>query len=272
MMTPAEQTPIDIHDLTRRFGGHVAVDGLSLAVQSGEIFGLIGSNGAGKSTLIKMLTTLLPPSAGSARVAGYDIVSQPAQVRRRIGYVPQLMSSDGSLTANENMTLSARLYGIPRAERRRRIADALSRMGLGGDADRLVSGFSGGMIRRLEIAQSLLHRPAVLFLDEPTVGLDPAARDAVWDHVLELQKEFGTTLVVTSHHLEEINEFCDRVALLDYGRIVAMGTPAELRSRVGPNATLDDLFIKLVGTKADAEGGRGYVNARLARRAATDRG
>src|SRR5579864_4930989 len=190
--------------LTRKFGDLVAVNGATLAINRSEIFGLIGPNGAGKSTLIKMLTTLLPPSSGSARVAGYDIVRAPADVRRHIGCVPQLLSADGSLTGYENMLLSARLYGIPRAERRERIARALERMGLSDAAAQLVGHYSGGMIRRLEIAQSLLHRPIVLFLDEPTVGLDPGARETVWEHVLELRDRFMRTMIVTSHHMDEI--------------------------------------------------------------------
>jgi ABC-2 type transport system ATP-binding protein len=241
-------------------------------MEEGEIFGLIGPNGAGKSTLIKMLTTLLPPTSGSAAVAGFDIVRQPAEVRRRIGYVPQLLSADGSLTGYENLLLSARLYGIPRAERTPRIARALGRMGLAEVADHLVGHYSGGMIRRLEIAQSLLHRPKVLFLDEPTIGLDPGARETVWDHVLDLKESFRTTMIVTSHHMDEIEEFCDRIALIDRGQIVAVGTPAELKARVGPSASLDDVFIQLVGTRAETEVERGYGEARRARRAAREHG
>jgi ABC-2 type transport system ATP-binding protein len=165
--------------LTRKFGALAAVDQVTLTINRGEIFGLIGTNGSGKSTLIKMLTTLLPPTSGSATVAGYDIVGQPAEVRRHIGYVPQLLSADGALTGYENMLLSARLYGIPRSERAERITRALARMGLSESAHHIAGHYSGGMIRRLEIAQSFLHRPAVLFLDEPTVGLDPGARDTV---------------------------------------------------------------------------------------------
>jgi ABC-2 type transport system ATP-binding protein len=263
---------IEVSDLTRRFGDIVAVDQATLAVQRGEIFGLIGPNGAGKSTLIKMLTTLLPPSSGSATVAGYDIVRQPAEVRRHIGYVPQLLSVDGSLTGRENMLLSARLYCIPRQERVTRIARALGRMGLANEADHLVGHYSGGMIRRLEIAQSLLHRPAVLFLDEPTVGLDPSARDAVWEHVLDLRKSFRTTMIVTSHHMEEIDEFCERIALINRGRIVAIGTADELKSRVGPDASLDDVFIQLAGADVETERQGGYGDVRRARRAAREHG
>ncbi|HVO02165.1 MAG TPA: ATP-binding cassette domain-containing protein [Candidatus Cybelea sp.] len=272
-MPEASSLPtVDVRELTRRFGAVAAVDQASFAIAEGEIFGVIGPNGAGKSTLIKMLTTLLPASAGTATIAGYDIGRQPSEVRRQIGYVPQLLSADGSLSGYENMLLSARLYGISSRERKDRIARALARMGLSEAARHLVGQYSGGMIRRLEIAQSLLHRPKVLFLDEPTVGLDPAARDAVWDHVLDLRKTYRTTMVVTSHHLEEINEFCDRIALIDRGRIVTIGTPEELRAKAGPDATLDDVFIKLVGREGDAELHGGYADTKRARRAAREHG
>jgi ABC-2 type transport system ATP-binding protein len=258
--------------LTRKFGALAAVDQVTLTINRGEIFGLIGPNGSGKSTLIKMLTTLLPPTSGSATVAGYDIVSQPAEVRRHIGYVPQLLSADGSLTGYENMLLSARLYGIPRSERAERITRALARMGLSESAHHIAGHYSGGMIRRLEIAQSFLHRPAVLFLDEPTVGLDPGARDTVWEHVLDLRDRFNRTMIVTSHHLDEINAFCDRIALIDHGRIAAVGTPAELKARVGPDATLDDVFIGLVAASGESETEGSYGEVRRARRAAIKHG
>jgi ABC-2 type transport system ATP-binding protein len=258
--------------LTRAFGNLVAVDQVTLAIGRGEIFGLIGPNGSGKSTLIKMLTTLLPPSSGSATVAGFDVVSQSAEVRRHIGYVPQLLSADGSLTAYENMLLSARLYGIPRSERAERIARALARMGLSDSAHHLAGQYSGGMIRRLEIAQSLLHRPTALFLDEPTVGLDPGARETVWEHVLDLRDRFHRTMIVTSHHLDEINEFCDRIALVDRGRIATVGTPSELKARVGPDATLDDVFIDLVAATGETKAEGSYGEVRRARRAAVKHG
>ncbi len=269
---PADAPTIQIADLTRRFGAFTAVDHISVTVGKAEIFGLIGPNGAGKSTLIKMLTTLLPPTSGSAVVAGCDIVRDPAGVRRHIGYVPQLLSADGSLTGYENMLLSARLYGLPRRERQTRIAEALARMELTEVAGNIAGRYSGGMVRRLEIAQSLLHRPAVLFLDEPTVGLDPSARDTVWERILDLRKTFRTTIVVTSHHMEEIDEFCDRIALIAAGRIAAIGTPTELKAEIGPGATLDDVFIKLAAStaKTETEGNDGDVKRE--RRAATEHG
>ena len=234
-------------ELTKRFGDILAVDRVSIAARAGEILGLIGPNGAGKSTLIKMLTTLLPPTSGHAMVAGCDVAAQPAEVRRHIGYVPQLVSADGSLTGYENLLLSARLYGIPRAQRRERIRQAFDVMGLSEVADQRVQRYSGGMIRRLEIAQSLLHRPEVLFLDEPTVGLDPVARQSVWQHVLHLKEVLHTTMLVTTHYMEEADDLCDRIALIHHGRIAAVGTPAELKARVGPDATLDDVFAQLAG-------------------------
>jgi ABC-2 type transport system ATP-binding protein len=269
---PNQDTVVQALELTRKFGELIAVDRVSLTINRGEIFGMIGPNGAGKSTLIKMLTTLLPPSSGSAKVAGYDIISQPAAVRRQIGYVPQLLSADGSLTGYENMLLSARLYGIPHRERKDRITRALARMGLSDSTYHLAGQYSGGMIRRLEIAQSLLHRPAVLFLDEPTVGLDPSARETVWERVLDLRDRFQRTMVVTSHLMDEINDFCDRIALIDRGRIIVVGTPSQLKARVGPNATLDDVFIQLVPATRETETEGSYGEVRRARRAAREHG
>ena len=272
---PAAQVPdvvIDVDALTRRFGDLTAVDHVALTIERGEIFGLIGPNGAGKSTLIRMLTTLLPPTSGTARIAGYDIVTQSAEVRRCIGYVPQLLSADSALTGYENMLLSARLYGVPHDERADRIIRALARMGLTDASHHLVSHYSGGMIRRLEIAQSLLHRPTVLFLDEPTVGLDPAARDTVWERVVDLRDRFNRSMVVTSHHMDEIEQFCDRIALIDHGRIVAIGTAGDLKARIGPGASLDDVFINLVAPTSQSEFGGAYAEVRRARRAERDHG
>lgn len=270
---PAGQSAvIEIDGLTRRFGDLMAVDGVSARIAQGEVFGLIGPNGAGKSTLIKMLITLLPPSAGTARVAGFDIRREGRQVRKHIGYVPQLLSADSAITGYENMLLSARLYGLTRAAQAERIAEVLGAMGLAEAADDPVAHYSGGMIRRLEIAQSLLHRPAVLFLDEPTVGLDPAARETVWEHVLKLRDQYGTAMIVSSHNMDEIDQNCDRIAMIERGRFIATGTPVELKTSIGPAATLDDVFIALAGQRRDAEGARGYGDARQTRRAAREHG
>jgi ABC-2 type transport system ATP-binding protein len=267
VMNATKPAIIQVTSLTRQFGDFVAVDQVDFAVQQGEVFGLIGSNGAGKSTLIRMLTTLLPPSSGTASVAGFDVVRQAAEVRRHIGYVPQLLSADGTLTAWENLLLSARLYDIPPKEVSGRIHTALEKMGLLPFAHHLVGGFSGGMIRRLEIAQSMLHRPAVLFMDEPTVGLDPTARRAVLDHVSALRRNLGTTILITSHYMEEIEALCDRLGVLSHGKLVAIGTPGELKRRVGPDATLDDVFAALSGG-AEGEETKGYHDVRQSRRAA----
>jgi ABC-2 type transport system ATP-binding protein len=259
-----QKAVVETFDLTRCFGDFTAVDAVSLAVQPGEIFGLIGPNGAGKSTLVKMLTTMLPPTSGRGVIAGYDIVRTPAKVRAHIGYVPQLLSADGALTGYENLLFSARLYLIPRREREVRIRAALERMGLAEAADRLVQSYSGGMIRRLEIAQSMIHEPPVLFMDEPTVGLDPAARRAVWDHVRQLRQILGTTILMTTHLMEEADEMCDRIGVLHAGKLEETGTPEELKARLGPGATLNDVFTHVTG--AELESGGSYRDVRQTRR------
>jgi ABC-2 type transport system ATP-binding protein len=255
---------VEASGLTRRFGSLIAVNELQLGVARKSIFGLLGPNGAGKTTTIKMLTTMLAPSAGRARIVGYDIVHDAVEVRRRIGYVSQMLSADGGLTGYENLLLFARLYRIPRQERRRRILDALRFMGLS-DAERmLVRNYSGGMIRRLEIAESMLHRPPVLFLDEPTVGLDPVARRAVWQHLRELRDQFGTTIFMTTHDMEEADELCEVIAIMHRGSVVATGSPSSLKSRVGEDASLDDVFIHYAGGLVDESGG--YVESARLRR------
>jgi ABC-2 type transport system ATP-binding protein len=262
---PSSPPAIAVDRLTRAFGDRVVVRDVSFAVRPGEIFGLIGPNGAGKSTLVKMLTTMLPPTSGGARIAGFDIVRDAKEVRRRIGYVPQLLSADGALTAYENLLLSARLYLIPRREREARIDAALREMELEDAKDRLVQTYSGGMIRRLEIAQSMLHNPAVLFMDEPTVGLDPLARHGVWDRVRSLRERFGTTMLLTTHLMDEADVLCDRIGVLHAGVLEAVGTPAELKARVGPEATLDDVFAAIAGGQIADEGS--FRSVRAERRA-----
>jgi ABC-2 type transport system ATP-binding protein len=258
---------LELDALTRRFGEFTAVAPLTLSVSAGEIFGLLGPNGAGKTTTIKMLTTLLPPTSGTARVAGFDIVRQASAVRRIIGYVPQMLSADSSLTGYENLLIFAKLYDLPRAERERTVRTALAFMGLGDAGDKLVRNYSGGMIRRLEIAQSMLHAPRVLFLDEPTVGLDPVARKNVWDRLRELQHEFGTTIVLTTHYMDEADSLCGRVAIMHLGKVAALGTPQELKRSVGGDeATLDDVFAFYTGTALEAGGN--YRETARARRTA----
>jgi ABC-2 type transport system ATP-binding protein len=245
---------IQTSSLTRRFGDITAVNEVTFEVPYGAIFGLLGPNGAGKTTAVKLLTTLIKPSSGSATVAGFDIVHSPSRVRRNIGYVPQMLSADGALTGYENLMLSAKLYGIARSERKRHIQEALEFMGLAEPAHRLVKTYSGGMIRRLEIAQAMLHRPAILFLDEPTVGLDPVARRAVWERLLELRQQYRMTVLMTTHAMDEADELCDRLAILHLGRIAAIGEPAELKAGIGSDATLDDVFVHYSGGTIQEEG------------------
>lgn len=250
--------------LTRAYDTLIAVADVNISIPKGSVFGLLGPNGAGKTTTIKMLTTLLHPSQGQARVAGFDVVRQAAQVRQYIGYVPQMLSADADLSGYENLLIFSKLYRIPTGERQQRIEETLSFMGLSEVARTLVRHYSGGMIRRLEIAQSLLHHPQVLFLDEPTVGLDPAARHAVWEHVRALWERWGTTVFLTTHYMEEAEVLCQTVAFMHQGRVVKLGSPAQLKAEAGSNATLDDVFIQL--TASEIEGGS-YSDVARTRRA-----
>lgn len=237
-------------ELTRRFEKFTAVDNLNISVTAGEVFGLLGPNGAGKSTVIKMLTTLLPVSSGKAYLAGYDVSRQPDAVRRVIGYVPQALSADGTLTGYENLLIFSKLYDIPSRRRKQQIAEVLEFMGLEDAAHRLVRTFSGGMIRKLEIAQAILHQPQILFLDEPTVGLDPVARTQVWQLVQQLRREYGTTIFLTTHFLEEADHLCHRVVIMNQGKEIITGSPSELKAVIEkPDATLDDVFIHYAGNQ-----------------------
>jgi ABC-2 type transport system ATP-binding protein len=260
-----EAPAIVTEQLTKRFGSVVALDGFSLAIAKGQIFGLLGPNGAGKSTTIKILTTLLDASSGSARVAGFDVARSPVEVRRRIGYVPQLLSADGALTARENLDLSARLHGLHGARRKERVQEALAFAGLGNVADHLVRTYSGGMIRRLEVAQATLHHPEILFLDEPTIGLDPMARKTVWERLEQLCQDHQVTILITTHDMEEADVLCDCLAVLHEGRLAVVGKPEELKSQVGPGADLNDVFAHFSG--AVIEHGGSYRNIRESRSA-----
>ncbi len=262
---------LETDSLTRRFGELTAVDHLSISVESGEIFGLLGPNGAGKTTAIKMLTTLLHPTSGSARVCGFDVVRQSMDVRRNIAYVPQMLSADGSLTGYENLLVFARLYDIPRREQKERVHNVLGFMGLSDVANKLVRSYSGGMVRRLEIGQAMLHRPRVLFLDEPTVGLDPLARKAVWEHITKMREDYSTTIILTTHYMDEADSLCGRVAIMHYGKVMAMGTTLELKQSVnGKKTTLDDVFTHYTGDVLDEAGEtrRGFREVARARRTA----
>ncbi len=258
---------LNAESITRRFGRFTAVDHVSFSVDAGEVHGILGPNGAGKTTTIKMLTTLLPLTSGSATVAGFDVSREPARVRAVIGYVPQLISADPLVTGYDNLRVFARLYQVPRAEREARIASALAFMGLTDFAQTPVRFYSGGMIRRLEIAQALLHRPRILFLDEPTVGLDPVARDAVWGQIERLRTEYRTAIVLTTHYMEEADRLCDRLAILHRGRIVATGAPNALKTDLGtPGATLEDVFAHFAGEQLDT--GTGFRETQRTRRTA----
>jgi ABC-2 type transport system ATP-binding protein len=255
--------------LTRRFGDLTAVDNLTISVEPGEVFGLLGPNGAGKTTVIKMLTTLLRPTSGEASVAGFSITRRAPDVRRVTGYVPQMISADGTLTGYENLMVFTKLYDVPRSERKGRVLEGLSFMGLEDAGNKLVRTYSGGMIRRLEIVQSVLHRPKVLFLDEPTVGLDPLARIALWEHISQLRAEYGTTILLTTHLMEEADHLCTRVAIMHHGKLVALGAPADLKASIGMDgATLEDVFIHFAGDKLEPESGANFRETRQTRRTA----
>ena len=223
---------VETRDLRKSYGKLEAVRGIDLEVKPGEIFGFLGPNGAGKTTTISILCTLVRKTSGDARVAGLDVDADPGAVRSRIGLVFQDPSLDAQLTARENLELHGQIYGVPGKLRKQRIEELLAFVGLTDRASSLVQTFSGGMKRRLEIARGLLHHPSVLFLDEPTLGLDPQTRKSIWDHLRGLREREGVTLFMTTHYMDEA-EFCDRIAIIDQGKIVALGSPNELKARVG---------------------------------------
>jgi ABC-2 type transport system ATP-binding protein len=256
-----------VDDLVVRFEETVAVGGVSFAVAPGEVFGLLGPNGAGKTTTIRVLTTLLPPTSGRALVAGRDVRSEGLAVRSTIGYIPQAISVDGALTARENLDFYARVTGVGRRERKRRIEQAIASMHLEAMLDRLARTLSGGMLRRLEIATALLNRPAVLFLDEPTVGLDPSARRMVWEHLGALRAGVGTTILVTTHLMEEAERYCERLAIMDMGRLVEQGEPAELLERHGTDS-LEEVFTAVTGRALDEREEGRIADVRAQRRVA----
>jgi ABC-2 type transport system ATP-binding protein len=231
-MNTTETNAIEVDKLKKQFGDFVAVKEVSFTVHTGEIFGLLGPNGAGKTTLIRMMTTLTPPTSGRAVVGGHDVVADPDGVRHAIGVIPQAMTSDPELTARENMTIHAKLYGLSASQRKELIPRLLESVGLTEFADKLVGSFSGGMRRRLEIARGLVHSPRILFLDEPTTGLDPVSRTAVWEMINKLKEASGLTILLTTHYMEEANQLCDRIAIVDHGVLVALDTPTKLKDSV----------------------------------------
>ena len=257
---------VECDGLTFRYGTHAAVDNVSLQVRAGEMLGLLGPNGAGKTTTIRVLTTLLPPAEGNARVFGLDVRRNRMRIRRLLGYVPQMLSADASLSGRENVALFARLFDVPRRERTRRVAESLEMMGLTDAADRLAGTYSGGMVRRLELAQALINQPKLLILDEPTIGLDPIARAGVWERLEELRDTSGMTILLTTHYLEEADHLCDRVALMHHGRLRAVGSPEELEAEIGQGASLEDVFRYHTGERLE-EGGE-FSDVRRTRRTA----
>ncbi len=220
-------------NLTKAFGSFVAVDHISFKVRRNEIFGFLGPNGAGKSTTINMLTTLLKPTEGTAKVNGFDIVKEPAKVRQSIGVVPQEYTADEDLTGWENVLMVGDLYGLPRSFTKQRAKELLEMVELTAAANKKVENYSGGMRRRLEIAMGLINQPSVLFLDEPTLGLDVQTRAAIWSYINKLREEYGMTIMVTTHYLEEADAYCDRIAIIDHGKILKIGTPRELKEGLG---------------------------------------
>lgn len=223
---------IKTRSLTRTYGKITAVDKLDLEVEEGEIFGLLGPNGAGKTTLISMLCTILKPTSGSAWVNGYDIVKEPGKVRKSIGIVFQQPSVDDLLTGRENLAMHNLLFGVPREIRKQRIDEVLSIVNMEKRADDLVNTYSGGMRRRLELARGIMHHPKILFLDEPTLGLDPQTREHIWEYITDLAEKECMTVMLTTHYMEEAESLCDRVAIIDYGKIVALDSPAELKNHI----------------------------------------
>jgi ABC-2 type transport system ATP-binding protein len=266
---------VDARHLTHRYNHFTAVDDVTLQVRPGETMGLLGPNGAGKTTMVRMLTTLTPIQEGELRIFGMDARHQTTDIRSNIGYVPQQLSIEPALTGRQNVEWFARLYGVPRAQRAERVDEALAALELLDVADRVAATYSGGMVRRLEVAQALVNRPSLLVLDEPTVGLDPIARDGVWTQVQKMQAQFGMTVLLTTHYMEEADALCDRVALMHRGQLRAVGTPDKLKSqisKVSPGATLEDVFRHYAASGLDdeesSESGSGIREIRTARKVA----
>jgi len=242
---------IEVKDIVKKFGDFTAVNTISFEVKDGEIFGLLGPNGAGKSTLIRMMVTLLAPTAGTAIINGFDVVKKADDVRRSIGVIPQAMTSDLELTVYENLLIFAKLYGVPRDTRTRLIGELLDAVELTQWADKPVKNLSGGMRRRVEIARGLVHEPRVFFLDEPTTGLDPVSRTAVWGMLRKIKSQRDLTVLITTHYMDEADKLCDRIAIVDHGKLVALDSPAALKASIPGRApdtvTLDDVFVHYTG-------------------------
>jgi ABC-2 type transport system ATP-binding protein len=242
---------IEVLDIRKRFGDFTAVDGVSFAVQPGEVFGLLGPNGAGKSTLIRMLTTLLPPTSGTATVAGFDVSKNADGVRRAIGVIPQAMTSDTELSVEENLIIFSKLYGVPGAKRQQLIDELLAAVDLSEWRDKQVMYLSGGMRRRVEIARGLVHEPKNFFLDEPTTGLDPVSRVAVWDMIRKIKEQRGLTVLLTTHYMDEADKLCDRIAIVDHGQLVALDSPLKLKASIPSQNAIEVSFSAVPGGWTD---------------------
>ncbi len=276
---PPDAAAVHCTGLEYAFGRTKAVDGVDLSVRAGEVFGLLGPNGAGKTTAIRAITTLLPVPSGMVEVFGHDTARQRMAVRRLLGYVPQQLSADGGLTGRENVSLFAQVFDVPRRERAARVAQALAAVELTEVADRMAGTYSGGMVRRLELAQALVSAPRLLVLDEPTIGLDPIARTSVWERIAEVRAATGMTVLVTTHYMDEADQYCDRVALMHQGKIRALGTPEELKAEVRAQLadpgegmpTLDDVFRHYAGSTLSATTGKEgeFSDVRRTRRTAS---
>jgi ABC-2 type transport system ATP-binding protein len=256
---------IDVRNVVKKFGDFTAVNGITFAVEAGEIFGLLGPNGAGKSTLIRMLTTLLPPTSGTALVNGFNVVTDADGVRKSIGVIPQATTSDLELSVRENLVIYAKLYGVPREKRTRLIHDLLESVQLLQWADKPVKNLSGGMRRRVEIARGLVHEPRVFFLDEPTTGLDPVSRVAVWEMLLKIKSERDLTILLTTHYMDEADKLCDRIAIVDHGELKALDSPMKLKASVPGRNVLEvsfgsepDAWTRTLEALPDVEGVTGH--------------
>lgn len=243
MATPA----IQVVEIVKRFGNFTAVDGVSFAVQEGEIFGLLGPNGAGKSTLIRMMTTLIDITKGTAIIEGADVRKDPDTARRSMGVIPQAMTSDGDLTVWENLSIYSKLYGIGAVDRERSIDELLELVDLGQWRDAPAKNLSGGMRRRLEIARGLVHRPNIFFLDEPTTGLDPVSRVAVWEMITSIKQKRNLTVLITTHYMDEADRLCDRIAIVDHGKLVALDSPRALKNSVPGSTVIEAQFLHAPG-------------------------
>jgi ABC-2 type transport system ATP-binding protein len=257
--TPAKA--IQVINIVKQYGNFTAVDGVSFDVKEGEIFGLLGPNGAGKSTLIRMMTTLLEITSGQAFIEGFDVSKEPNQARRSIGVIPQAMTSDGDLTVWENLSIYSKLYGIPAVERERSIDELLELVDLTQWRDAPARNLSGGMRRRLEIARGLVHRPRIFFLDEPTTGLDPVSRVAVWEMITNIKQKRNLTVLITTHYMDEADRLCDRIAIVDHGKLVALDSPRALKAGIPGSSVIEAQFLNAPADWQQTLNGLAAVNS-----------